>query len=72
MWLLQNDVSLVHEIEAEIGKQLDEFECKENEVLADITKVWYLLYKYVILFCVICLQVVSSVTQNLFLFLFSK
>lgn len=66
MWLLQNDVSLVHEIEAEIGKQLDECECKENEVLADITKVWYLLDKYMILFCVICLQVVSSVTQSLF------
>jgi len=32
-------VELVHGIEAELGKQLEEFECKENEVLADITKV---------------------------------
>uniref|UniRef100_A0A5B7BY30 Putative DEAD-box ATP-dependent RNA helicase 36 n=1 Tax=Davidia involucrata TaxID=16924 RepID=A0A5B7BY30_DAVIN len=35
----QNDVDLIHEIEAALGKQLDLFECKENEVLADITKV---------------------------------
>lgn len=36
----QNDVELVHEIEAVIGKQLDEFECKEKEVLEDnITRV---------------------------------
>ncbi|GAB2300521.1 DEAD-box ATP-dependent RNA helicase 36 [Dionaea muscipula] len=39
-FVTQNDVDLIHEIEAVIGKQLDEFECKENEVLADITKVY--------------------------------
>ncbi|XP_077244443.1 RNA helicase 36 [Tasmannia lanceolata] len=39
-FVTQNDVNLVHEIEAVIGKQLDAFECKENEVLADITKVY--------------------------------
>lgn len=32
-------MDLVHKIEAVIGKQLDEFECKEKEVLEDITKV---------------------------------
>jgi len=36
---MQNDVALIHEIEADIGKQLEAFECKENEVLSDITKV---------------------------------
>ena len=36
---LQNDVDLIHEIEAELGKQLEEFECKEKDVLAEITKV---------------------------------
>lgn len=36
---LQNDVDLVHEIEAELEKQLEKFECKENDVLAEITKV---------------------------------
>lgn len=36
----ENDVDLIHEIEADLGKQLDKFECKENEVLADITKVY--------------------------------
>ncbi|XP_058070287.1 DEAD-box ATP-dependent RNA helicase 36 [Magnolia sinica] len=39
-FVTQNDVDLIHEVEAVIGKQLDEFECKENEVLADITKVY--------------------------------
>ncbi|XXG74485.1 hypothetical protein AAC387_Pa07g3192 [Persea americana] len=39
-FVAENDVHLVRAIEAEIGKQLDEFECKENEVLADITKVF--------------------------------
>lgn len=39
-FVTQNDVALVHEIESVIGKQLDQFECKENEVLADITKVY--------------------------------
>lgn len=36
---LQKNVDLVHEIEAEIGKELEEFECKEKEVIAEITKV---------------------------------
>ncbi|CAL5340185.1 unnamed protein product [Camellia sinensis] len=36
----QNDVDLIHEIEAVLGKQLDKFEYNENEVLADITKVY--------------------------------
>lgn len=36
---LQNDVDLIHEIEAVIGKQLEEFECKEKDVLSDITRV---------------------------------
>ncbi|CAL5397975.1 unnamed protein product [Camellia sinensis] len=35
-----NDVDLIHEIEAVLGKQLDKFEYNENEVLADITKVY--------------------------------
>lgn len=39
-FVTQNDVDLIHEIEAELGKQLEEFECKEKEVLADITKVY--------------------------------
>uniref|UniRef100_A0A7C9D313 RNA helicase n=1 Tax=Opuntia streptacantha TaxID=393608 RepID=A0A7C9D313_OPUST len=39
-FVTENDVELVHGIEAELGKQLEEFECKENEVLADITKVY--------------------------------
>ncbi|MCD7465710.1 putative ATP-dependent RNA helicase ddx49, partial [Datura stramonium] len=37
-FVTQNDVDLIHEIEAVLGKQLEKFECKENEVLADITK----------------------------------
>ncbi|KAI4388464.1 hypothetical protein MLD38_000786 [Melastoma candidum] len=36
----QNDISLIHEIEAVIEKKLDNFECKEKEVLSDITKVY--------------------------------
>ena len=36
---LQNDVDLIHEIEAVLGKQLEKFECNENEVLSEITKV---------------------------------
>lgn len=36
---MQNDVELIHEIEAVVGKQLENFECKENEVLENITKV---------------------------------
>ncbi|CAK9168710.1 unnamed protein product [Ilex paraguariensis] len=38
-FVTQNDVILIHEIEGVLGKQLDKFECKENEVLDDITKV---------------------------------
>lgn len=39
-YIVQNDVDLVHEIEALIGKQLDKFEYKEKEVLEDnITRV---------------------------------
>ncbi|KAM7506877.1 hypothetical protein LguiA_017330 [Lonicera macranthoides] len=37
---LATDIHLIHEIEADLGKQMDKFECKENEVLADITKVY--------------------------------
>ena len=40
MYGLQNDERLVKVIEDEIGKKLDAYECKENEVLEDITKVW--------------------------------
>lgn len=36
---MQLDVKLVHKIEEEVGEQLVEFECKENEVLEDIRKV---------------------------------
>ncbi|XAR67257.1 RNA helicase [Bertholletia excelsa] len=36
----QNDIDLIHQIEAVLGKQLEKFECKENEVLDDITKVY--------------------------------
>ncbi|KAI3988572.1 hypothetical protein MKX01_011469 [Papaver californicum] len=39
-FVTQNDVDLIHEIEAVVGKQLDKFECKENDVLAEITKVY--------------------------------
>ncbi|KAJ8534379.1 hypothetical protein K7X08_016107 [Anisodus acutangulus] len=39
-FITQNDVDLIHEIEAVLGKQLEKFECKENEVLEDITKVY--------------------------------
>ncbi|CAK9157175.1 unnamed protein product [Ilex paraguariensis] len=39
-FVTQNDVILIHEIEAVLGKQLDKFECKENEVLDDVTKVY--------------------------------
>jgi len=35
---MQNDVDLIHEIEADVGKKMEKFECKENEVLEDITK----------------------------------
>ncbi|XP_060198767.1 DEAD-box ATP-dependent RNA helicase 36-like [Lycium barbarum] len=39
-FVTQNDVDLIHEIEVVLGKQLEKFECKENEVLEDITKVY--------------------------------
>lgn len=39
--ILQNDTDLVQEIEAEVGKKFEEFECKENEVLSDIKEVRY-------------------------------
>ncbi|KAK6947209.1 DEAD/DEAH box helicase domain [Dillenia turbinata] len=39
-FVTQRDVDLIHEIEAVVGKQLDKFECKENEVLDGITKVY--------------------------------
>lgn len=39
-FVTQNDVDLIHEIEAVLGKQLEKFDCKENEVLVDITKVY--------------------------------
>ncbi|KAI3887330.1 hypothetical protein MKX03_002734 [Papaver bracteatum] len=39
-FVTQNDVDLIHEIESVVGKQLDKFECKENDVLADNTKVY--------------------------------
>lgn len=39
-FVTQNDVNLIHQIEDALGKQLDKFECKENEVLDDITKVY--------------------------------
>lgn len=39
-FITQNDVDLIHEIEAVLGKQLEKFDCKENEVLEDISKVY--------------------------------
>ncbi|GAV73497.1 DEAD domain-containing protein/Helicase_C domain-containing protein [Cephalotus follicularis] len=39
-FVTQNDVDLTHEIEAVIGKQLELFECDENKVLSDITRVY--------------------------------
>lgn len=39
-FVTQNDVDLIHEIEAVLGKQLEKFDCKENEVLDDISKVY--------------------------------
>ncbi|KAK0595205.1 hypothetical protein LWI29_004490 [Acer saccharum] len=35
----QNDVVLLHAIEADLVKQLEEFECKEQDVLSDITRI---------------------------------
>lgn len=39
-FVTENDLELIHEVEAELGKQLEKFECKENEVLGEITKVY--------------------------------
>ncbi|KAL5987306.1 hypothetical protein ACLOJK_038471 [Asimina triloba] len=39
-FVTENDTNLVQAVEAVIGKQLDEYECKEKDVLADITKTW--------------------------------
>ncbi|CAI9303220.1 unnamed protein product [Lactuca saligna] len=39
-FITQNDIDLIHEIEADLGNKLEKFECKENEVLEDITKVY--------------------------------
>ncbi|KAL8469394.1 hypothetical protein ACS0TY_032287 [Phlomoides rotata] len=40
-FITQNDVDLVHEIEAFTGKKMDKFECNEKEVLDDnITRVY--------------------------------
>lgn len=41
---LQNDINLIHAIEAEINKKFEAYECNEKEVLEDITKVALLLY----------------------------
>lgn len=37
--LMQKELELLHGVEAELGKEMEEFECKEKDVLADITKV---------------------------------
>ncbi|MCL7021660.1 hypothetical protein MKW94_012718 [Papaver nudicaule] len=39
-FVTQNDVDLIHEIETVVGKQLEKFECKENDVLAELSKVY--------------------------------
>lgn len=39
---MQKEVNLVKKIEEVVGKQMEEFECKENDALADITKVLHL------------------------------
>ena len=36
---MQKELELLHGVEAELGKEMEEFECKEKDVLADITKV---------------------------------
>ncbi|KAJ0924326.1 putative RNA helicase [Helianthus annuus] len=38
--ITQNEVELIHDIEKEIGKKMELFECKENEVLENITQVF--------------------------------
>lgn len=37
---MQYDVELLHEIEAVLGKQLEEFECKDKDSDDNITKVF--------------------------------
>ncbi|WCJ34601.1 DEAD-box ATP-dependent RNA helicase 36 [Euphorbia peplus] len=39
-FVTENDVDLVHEIEAEVGKQMELFECKEKDVLSEITMIY--------------------------------
>ncbi|XP_065864932.1 DEAD-box ATP-dependent RNA helicase 36-like [Euphorbia lathyris] len=39
-FVTENDVDLIHEIEAEVGKKMELFECKEKEVLSEITKIY--------------------------------
>ncbi|KAB2601885.1 DEAD-box ATP-dependent RNA helicase 36 [Pyrus ussuriensis x Pyrus communis] len=39
-FITQKEVNLVKKIEEVVGKQMEEFECKENDALADITKVF--------------------------------
>lgn len=39
-FVTQDDITLIQEIEAVLGRQLDKFDCKENDVLSDITKVY--------------------------------
>lgn len=39
-FITQNDIDLIHEIENDVGKKMDAFECKEKEVLENITKVY--------------------------------
>ncbi|CAI0450486.1 unnamed protein product [Linum tenue] len=39
-FVTQYDVDLVHEIEGVVGKQFEQFECKEKDVLSGITKVY--------------------------------
>ncbi|KAI6705335.1 hypothetical protein NL676_008297 [Syzygium grande] len=39
-FVTQDDITLIQEIEAVVGRQLEKFDCKENEVLSDITKVY--------------------------------
>ncbi|KAK8949286.1 DEAD-box ATP-dependent RNA helicase 36 [Platanthera zijinensis] len=39
-FIAQNDIDLIHEIENDVGKKMDAFECKEEEVLENITKVY--------------------------------
>ncbi|GAB2228839.1 hypothetical protein Droror1_Dr00022970 [Drosera rotundifolia] len=39
-FVTEKDIKPLKQIEGLLGKQLDEFECKENDVLAEITKVY--------------------------------